>query len=504
MERLLSPCTRYRDIALSQRRHDEFRRNPDAFQELNLDVSTQELLGAERAFTYADLHAMLGNQNKVAWLTPNAFVVLANGRGGRCSFYLHDDYRFRLNVDGKNIQVLARSWEAYSDIADVVLRLLAVSVVHSVILDSWRPLDGALINATSLAYLMGQCQSLKALTLKKIALDEDNIRVLGECLKPDLEIKLDQCQIKGATAAVLAQVLGSNQGPTKLDYCYIDNFALADGLRGNSRLKSLIPRLSTSRDHGNQELLAIAGALKENAGLVRLYVRYGFSVNDETWDAVCNSLKTHPTLQVFRFNSIQRFEEALSPSVPKPRIQALVGMLKMSMSIHTIHWHPCDHSKHERFRGSVTPYLETNMYRSRVRAIQKARPIAYRAKVLGRALVATRTDANRCWMFLSGNADVAFPLTATATTTPAVSLPTPATATATSNAAAVAATAAVAVTATRTGSTTTASAATNVATPTACCTFTAAVAVTATRTASTPAASAAINVATPTACCTLL
>jgi hypothetical protein len=59
---------------------------------------------------------------------------------------------------------------------------------------------------------------------------------------------------------------------------------------------------------------------------------------------------------------------------------------------------------------------------ARPSAIQTARPIACRAKVLGRALLATRTDANRLWMLLSRNAEDAFPST-TATTAVAVSLP---------------------------------------------------------------------------------
>ncbi len=64
----------------------------------------------------------------------------------------------------------------------------------------------------------------------------------------------------------------------------------------------------------------------------------------------------------------------------------------------------------------------------RVIAIQKTRPIAYRAKVLGRALLSLRTDPNRFWMLLIGNAEIAFPsMTA--------NLPPPATAVATSNAA---------------------------------------------------------------------
>jgi hypothetical protein len=44
---------------------------PEGLQELNLNLSTEELLSAERAFTYADLFAMLGNKSTVAWITPH-------------------------------------------------------------------------------------------------------------------------------------------------------------------------------------------------------------------------------------------------------------------------------------------------------------------------------------------------------------------------------------------------------------------------------------------------
>ena len=96
------------------------------------------------------------------------------------------------------------------------------------------------------------------------------------------------------------------------------------------------------------------------------------------------------------------------------------------MSIHTLQLDSC-YSEHELFQGSVMPYLDTNRFRLRVRAIQTIRPSAYRAKILGQALLAARTDANRFWMILSGNVDVAFP----STTTPAANLPTPAHAAAT-------------------------------------------------------------------------
>ena len=53
--------------------------------------------------------------------------------------------------------------------------------------------------------------------------------------------------------------------------------------------------------------------------------------------------------------------------------------------------------------------------------------------VLGSALLATRTDANRFWMLLLGNAEVAFPPRNT-TIAAAANLPTPVTAAATSTA----------------------------------------------------------------------
>jgi hypothetical protein len=104
-------------------------------------------------------------------------------------------------------------------------------------------------------------------------------------------------------------------------------------------------------------------------------------------------------------------------------------MMEINLSIHTMHL-PDRCSEHELFRGSVIPYLETNRFRPRLLAIQKTRPIMYRAKVLGRALLSARTDANSFWRLLSGNAEVAFP--SITTTAAAANLPTPATAAASS------------------------------------------------------------------------
>jgi hypothetical protein len=403
MERLFSPCTRLHDILESQGVLEDFRLRmcyPEHLQELNLDVSTEELLSAERGFTFADLYATLGNEDTVAWLTLHAAVVREDGLAVNAWRQLDESCRFSFTADGIEITAFAFFPEHLLEICDVVVRLVAVSVVHSLLIERWSPTGGAFIIAPTLEYLMEQCQSLKVLTLSQLnALDEDHIRVLGAYSRPDLEIELHGCTITSVGTSALVEGLGQNQGPTKLALCEIDSFVLADGLRGNSSLKSLKPRFSRSAGVANRQVLAIAGALRENKGLVDLDLSYGYDADDETWGAICDSLKAHPTIEVLNLWSTS------VPSVITSRI--VVDMLKVNMSIHTIRFN--DFSReHELFRELVIPYLETNRLRPRVRAIQKTRPITYRAKVLGLAFLAVRTDPNRFWMLFSENAEVVF------------------------------------------------------------------------------------------------
>jgi Ran GTPase-activating protein (RanGAP) involved in mRNA processing and transport len=156
----------------------------------------------------------------------------------------------------------------------------------------------------------------------------------------------------------LVECLGRNQGPTRLDFCKIDNSVLADGLRGSSRLKVFRALNSNSSENRNREFLAIADAVRENKGLVDLDLRYDFGVSDEAWGAICDSLETHPTIEVLHLCSA--FTGAVTkPTVLKSRIQAILDMVKINLSIHTIHLHD-RYCLHELFRESVIPYLETN------------------------------------------------------------------------------------------------------------------------------------------------
>jgi hypothetical protein len=414
MDSLFSPCTRLYAMLESQGRLQNFRGRPEDLQELNMDVSTERLLSAERALSYTDLYAMLGIENVVVWLTPRAAVMPVDGREINEWSLLDGSRHSRFKADGKVIHAFALSSEHLSEICDVVLRLLAASVVHSVLIDQWGSIHGLSINAPTLAYLMERCQSLTVLKLRGLkCLEKSHCRVLGTYSRSDLEINLDRCTFTSAGTSALAEVLGRNQGPTSLTWCRVDYSVLTDGLRGNSRLKSLALQFfcnGFSFEDNKRQVLAIASALRENKGLVEFNLIHSYHTGcDETWYAVSDSLKTHPTLEILNLQAIPTPRApALTPAVIKSRIQALLGMMKMNMSIHTIHLHYL-YLNHEYFLGSVIPYLATNRLRPRIRAIQTTRPIPYREGVLGRALPAARSDANSLWMLLSGNAEVAFP-----------------------------------------------------------------------------------------------
>jgi hypothetical protein len=255
--------------------------------------------------------------------------------------------------------------------------------VQLVILQKFYSAGDTSINATTLAHLMEQCQSLKALSLKSLQMDEDHCRVLGGYSRPDLEIVLAGCKLTSAGATALAEVLRRNQGPTKLDHCEIDNLLLADGLRGKSRLKGFRPRIYSSNEDGNRGILAMAGALRDNKGLVDLDLRHYTVVSDKIWGAICASLETHPTLEVLNLRMYENGVPPLHPAVIKSRVEALLNMVKVNTSLHTLRLDSC-YREDAIFRESVIPYLQTNRFRLHVRAIQKTRPIPYRAKVLGR------------------------------------------------------------------------------------------------------------------------
>jgi hypothetical protein len=193
MECLFSPCTRWHDLIENQDDFDETVRDDLLFmEELNLNVSSEDFLSTERAFTYADLYAMLINEDTVAWLTPHAFIAREGGSVvDNWELLNESSCRFCFSVDNKDIIALALSSEHLLEICDIVLRLLAVSVVHSIHLTDWSSSD-IFINTSTLAYLLEQCRSLEFLSLNNLEMDEAYCRLLGSYSRPGLEIVLDR------------------------------------------------------------------------------------------------------------------------------------------------------------------------------------------------------------------------------------------------------------------------------------------------------------------------
>jgi hypothetical protein len=54
---------------------------------------------------------------------------------------------------------------------------------------------------------MGQCQSIKTLTLQQIALDEDHFRVLGAYSRLGLRIKLNYCKMSSVGTSAFVELL---------------------------------------------------------------------------------------------------------------------------------------------------------------------------------------------------------------------------------------------------------------------------------------------------------
>jgi hypothetical protein len=227
-------------------------------------------------------------------------------------------------------------------------RLWETSNVHLVTLDKRSCYDVVLINTVLLADLLEQFQCLKYLALKDLRIVVNRCRVLVGYSRPELEIKLRGCELTDAGTSVLVEVLGRSQGPTKLAYCYIDNVVLADGLRGKNSLKSLSPFVSYNLEVYEREVLVTTGALRENKGLVELELHSRSLRVIEIWGAICHSLETFPTLEILNLRSIET-DATMAPAVITSRIQALLNMVKMNLSIHTIHLVDL-YSRHELFR----------------------------------------------------------------------------------------------------------------------------------------------------------
>jgi hypothetical protein len=87
-----------------------------------------------------------------AWVSPPAppHAAVACESGLLAMRYWFESCSFSFTADGKDIFALARSTEHSLQICHIVVRLLAVSVVHSLLIERWGCPDGSFIKMLQL------------------------------------------------------------------------------------------------------------------------------------------------------------------------------------------------------------------------------------------------------------------------------------------------------------------------------------------------------------------
>jgi hypothetical protein len=390
MEDLFAPTTRLRDLYRAARELyeelEEEEEEMDALVELELITG----YSAEDTFlhcglTWSDYSSWA--HGKIVWISPDVFFNMTDVYTG-----FQTDYRRFLTVDiapneedtshaSKSLHVFARS-EAHATVAaDILLQLLTTCESRRVDLQGGLR-DGGIsdcfpVSGLAFSHFLAQSRNLKALRLCFLGLDTCHCRATDALTRTDLQIELF--------------------------WCWIDTRRLADALRGNNSVTTLVPRGLCS----DEERLVLVQALAENEGIVTLDLKSD-TTTDEIWIALWRSVAHHPKLEKIilpRYRSTWR--DGNTDTQKTLRMQVMVDALRINTVLHTIEPFRSDDFDEEILDSTVYPLLLANRYRPRVRAIAKKKgPL--RPKLLGRALGSISSNPSLIWMFLSGNANVRF------------------------------------------------------------------------------------------------
>jgi hypothetical protein len=220
--------------------------------------------------------------------------------------------------------------------------------------------------------------------------------------RTDLQINLIDCEPTESGEIVLLESIRQNRGPTQLCGCRIDARDLADALRGNSSVTSLVPPVEVS----DEDKLVLVQALAETEGLVTLDWSSAPPITDEIWIALWRSVTHHPKLEKITLREIysSTWRDGTTDVQKILRMQVMVDALRINTVLHTVELHRVDFDE-EILDSTVYPLLLANRYRPRVRAIAKKKGPG-RRMLLGRALGSVSSNPSLIWMFLSGNANV--------------------------------------------------------------------------------------------------
>jgi hypothetical protein len=381
---------------------------PYGFMEVELlpGLTVENVLA--RGVTWEDFYLFVCD--KYVWIAPPGVYVHSQYLYGEGA--LNDVLTLGGDEDNK-LCVRVRSGTAATGTTatcDFLVRLLATCEHHGVSIRGRRsntvpsPLSGAALSL----FLQESPSCLRQVTLYYMALSADQCRALATMSRLDVELKIIECGLVYDAAGAFVECLQSNRGPVDLYKCNIDSQILASALSGNSRVTKLKTHYPSTNDAGTAVWFR---NLANNKGLVDLDL-FSWSISNDNWSVLCESLKTHPTLTKLDLHCTLPMSHTagvrivLTDNDKAHRTRLLAEMMQENAILHTIAL-PEDERDEQIYTESILPYLETNRYRPRVLAIKKA-DFALRRPLLGRALQTepVRNDSNLRWMFLSGNPDV--------------------------------------------------------------------------------------------------
>jgi hypothetical protein len=390
MEVLFRPTTRFRD-SHRNRGADHLLEEIELLQAL----APQDVLAT--IITW-DNYCLFVGVNKIVWMAPNVYV---------CSHFMHnmdDPNVLALGGIGAGTRLLVHvtrgtASSAATATCDFAVRLLATCELRNIYIRGPNTMGTLPISGAGLSHIFEETRdNLRKLSLSHMILNEDQCLALATMSRLDVVLAIRYCTLADDAAGAFVECLQSDRGPVELINCEIDSQVLASGLAGNSRVTRLAPYFD--------EMAVLFAALANNSGLLELDLDR-CTMSEEDWKILCESLRTHPTLTGLDLRNTSPRSPAgapirLSDEQKAHRTRSLAEMVQRNSILHTICYNEIDQ---QIYRESILPYLETNLYRSRVTAVRKTSERPFREKVLGRALYCVTSHPNLVWMFLSQNVD---------------------------------------------------------------------------------------------------
>ena len=271
-----------------------------------------------------------------------------------------------------------------------------------------------------LSRFLTQSLNIPGPSLISLVLGEDRCQALvaPEYMREDFEIAFRWCHLTEAGERVLFHGIRRNRGTTSLHGCRFNTRPLAEALRGNTRIKRFL--ISRSDDSiTSEDVLFLLRALSENLGIEKLDLSR-FSISDESWDVMCQSLANHPAIDYLHLHDTASHDAECRPASPGStsmlmsearkthRPQSLVEMLKVNTAVKQISkgHNEFDAFEENLWRNEIEPRLEINKFRPSIVAVEEAQGVLLRAPLFGRALHTINDNNNFLFMTVKGNVDL--------------------------------------------------------------------------------------------------